>query len=76
MTKTHTPLKFEVLIALNEFFRNGNDTLMKYIYTLFNKIFELVYFPKSWSDGFKVPIHKKGIKMSLLTIGGQRFLAH
>ena len=35
---------------------------MKYIYTLFNKIFELGYFPKSWSDGFIVPIYKKGDK--------------
>ena len=35
---------------------------MKYIYTLFNKFFELGYFPKSWSDGFIVPIYKKGDK--------------
>ena len=49
-------------LFLNEFFKNGNDTLMKYIYTLFNKIFELGYFPKSWSDGFIVPIYKKGDK--------------
>ena len=49
-------------LFLNEFFKNGNDTSMKYIYTLFNKIFELGYFPKSWSDGFIVPIYKKGDK--------------
>ena len=49
-------------LFLNEFFKNGNDTLMKYIYTLLNKLFELGYFPKSWSNGFIVPIYKKGDK--------------
>ena len=47
---------------MNEFFKNGNDTLIVYIYTLFNKIFELGFFPSCWSDGFIVPIYKKGDK--------------
>ena len=49
-------------LFLNEFFKNGNDTLIVYIYTLFNKIFELGFFPSCWSDGFIVPIYKKGDK--------------
>ena len=36
--------------------------MIKYIYTLFNKIFEFGYFPKRWSEGFIVPIYKKGDK--------------
>ena len=49
-------------LFLNGFFKNGTDTLIKYIYTLFNKIFEFGYFPKRWSEGFIVPIYKKGDK--------------
>ena len=33
---------------------------MTYIRRLFNKIFEIGYFPDKWSEGFIVPIHKKG----------------
>ncbi|MEW8146389.1 MAG: hypothetical protein AB2788_11585, partial [Candidatus Thiodiazotropha endolucinida] len=49
-------------LFLNEFFKNGSDTLLKYIHTLFNKLFEIGYFPDKWSDGFIVPIYKKGDK--------------
>lgn len=28
-------------LFLNEFFKNGSDTLLKYIHTLFNKLFEI-----------------------------------
>lgn len=49
-------------LFLNEFFKNGSDTLLKYIHTLFNKLFETGYFPDKWSDGFIVPIYKKGDK--------------
>ena len=45
---------------LNEFFIHGKDILVPYLVTLFNKIFELGYFPETWSDGFIVPLHKKG----------------
>ena len=34
--------------------------LSKYLLVLFNKIFELGYFPKAWSEGFVVTLHKKG----------------
>ena len=31
-----------------------------YLHTLFNKIFDLEYFPESWSEVYIVPLHKKG----------------
>lgn len=33
---------------------------MPFILSLFNRIYELGYFPDSWSEGFVVPLHKKG----------------
>ena len=47
-------------MLLNEFFIHGKDTLSIYLLSLFNKIFELRYFPKTWTEGFVVPLHKKG----------------
>ena len=32
------------------------------ILTLFNKLYEIGYFPKEWSTGVIVPIYKKGDK--------------
>ena len=46
---------------LNEFFIHGNRKLLMYLHTLFNKIFDLEYFPESWSEGYIVPLHKKGL---------------
>ena len=45
---------------LNEFFRYGMDVLMPYLYQLFNTVFNLGYFPEKWTEGFIVPLHKKG----------------
>ena len=45
---------------LNEFFIHGATELLPYLYSLFNKILNLGYFPESWSEGFIVPLHKKG----------------
>jgi hypothetical protein len=45
---------------LNEFFINGKHVLMPFLLNLFNKIFEVGYFPESWSEGFVIPLHKKG----------------
>ena len=45
---------------LNEFFIHGNTEMVSYLHVLFNKIFDLEYFPESWSEGFIVPLHKKG----------------
>ena len=39
---------------------HGKLILSKYLLVLFNKIFELGYFPKAWSEGFVVTLHKKG----------------
>ena len=60
-------------LFLNDFFKNGTGTLIKYSYTLFNKSFEFGYFPKRWSEGFIIPIYKKEIKMSRPIIGELRF---
>ena len=42
------------------FFIHGNTEMVSYLHVLFNKIFDLEYFPGSWSEGFIVPLHKKG----------------
>lgn len=39
---------------------HGKTILLPYILTLFNKIFDIGYFPESWSEGLVVPLHKKG----------------
>ena len=45
---------------LNEFFKHGLEVLLPYILKLFNVILELGHFPEKWTDGFIVPLHKKG----------------
>ena len=47
-------------LVLNEFFKNGSENLIQYLSILFNKLFHMGYFPKQWSEGFIVPIFKKG----------------
>ena len=47
-------------MLLNEFFKNGLETLVIYLHKLFNKLFQIGYFPENWSEGFIVPIFKKG----------------
>ena len=47
-------------LMLNEFLKYGNDNLLSYLHILFNKIFDIGYFPEAWGDGFIVPLHKKG----------------
>ena len=42
------------------FFINGSYSLLPYLYKLFNVLFNKGYFPKKWSEGYIVPIHKKG----------------
>ena len=36
------------------------NSLSNYLVNLFNKILDIGYFPDSWSDGYIIPIHKKG----------------
>ena len=45
---------------MNEFLKYGINSLISYLHTLFNKIFDTGIFPDSWGDGFIVPLHKKG----------------
>ena len=47
-------------LLLNVFLKYGNDDILLYLHSLFNKIFDIGYFPESWGDGFIVPLHKKG----------------
>ena len=47
-------------LFLNEFLKYGINSLISYLHTLFNKIFDTGVYPESWGDGFIVPLHKKG----------------
>ena len=40
--------------------RGSLTEMVSYLHVLVNKIFDLEYFPESWSEGFIVPLHKKG----------------
>ena len=45
---------------LNEFFIYGENQLAPYLLKLFNKILDIGYFPEKWTEGYIVPVHKKG----------------
>ena len=45
---------------INEFFKYGTDNLVSYVCKLFNAVFSSGYFPSKWSEGYIVPLHKKG----------------
>ena len=45
---------------MNEFLKYGINSLISYLHTLFNKIFDTGIFPDSCGDGCIVPLHKKG----------------
>lgn len=47
-------------LYLNELFKHGKYVLSSYLLLLFNKIFEKGYFPEAWTEGFVIPLHKKG----------------
>ena len=47
-------------LLLNEFFKNGSETLIHYLHILFNKLFQMGSFPEKWSKGIIIPIFKKG----------------
>ena len=49
---------------LNEYFLETRDILIGHLTDLFNVIFNAGYFPQQWSEGFIIPIHKKGDKSS------------
>ena len=45
---------------LNEFLIHGRNFLVPTLCNLFNKIYEYGYFPETWSEGYIIPLHKKG----------------
>jgi len=45
---------------LNEYFKYGRDRLLPYLHSLFNTVFNTGHFPDAWSEGFIIPLHKKG----------------
>ena len=45
---------------LNEFFTHGQYVLLPCLHSLFNKLLISSYFPSSWSEGYIIPLHKKG----------------
>lgn len=47
-------------LLLNEFLKKGTDALLAYLHALFNKIFEIGYFPEKWAEGHIIPLFKKG----------------
>ncbi|XP_053393684.1 uncharacterized protein LOC128555432 [Mercenaria mercenaria] len=47
-------------LYLNEFFKNGKDVIVQYVLPLFNKIYDIGYFPTVWSEGYVISLHKKG----------------
>ena len=49
-------------LILNEFLKRGTNGLLQYLLNLYNKLFEIGYFPENWSEGYIVPIFKKGDK--------------
>ena len=47
-------------LYLNDFFIHGKHVLAPYLLNLFNRIFDKGYFPEVWSEGYIIPLHKKG----------------
>ena len=45
---------------INGFFIHGNIYLCPILCNLFNKLFETGYFPEVWTEGYIIPLHKKG----------------
>ena len=45
---------------INEFFIHGNTYLCPILCNLFNRLFETGYFPDTWTEGYIIPLHKKG----------------
>ena len=66
---------------INEFFIHGKHVLVPVLCNLFNKIFENGHFPEEWSEGYIIPLHKKGNRdevenyrgITLLSVLGKLF---
>ena len=50
----------KVYALINEFFKYASNNLLEYLHKLFNKLFDIGYFPDIWTKGYIVPIFKKG----------------
>lgn len=44
--------------VINEFFKYGLNRISAYIETLFNKLYDMGYFPSQWTEGYIVLIFK------------------
>jgi len=51
---------------INESFIHGKNVFLANLIVLFNKIFELGYFPGSRSEEYIVPLHKRRASMKLI----------
>ena len=45
---------------VNELFIHGKNIFTPTLCNLFNKIYEKGHFPENWSEGYVIPLHKKG----------------
>ena len=45
---------------LNNYFIHGKDVLLPYLLVLFNTVLQTGHFLESWSEGYIIPLHKKG----------------
>ena len=45
---------------INEFLIHGKHTFTPTLCNLFNKVYETGHFPETWSEGYVIPLHKKG----------------
>ncbi|MCG8046921.1 MAG: reverse transcriptase family protein [Candidatus Thiodiazotropha taylori] len=62
-------------LLLNEFLKNGSNVMLNYLFNLFNKIFEIGYFPENWAEGFIIPVFKKGDKNDVSNYRGITLLS-
>ena len=61
-------------LFLNEFLKKKRtNEFITYMHILFNKIFELGYFPERWTERYIIPIFKKGDKMRLPIIAALHY---
>ena len=60
-------------LSLNEFIIYGNDDLLQYLHGLFNKIFDIGYFPDSWGEGGGVTSLFHYIRKAALSIVSKLF---
>ena len=60
---------------INEFFIHGKEKMVSALYILFNKLFTMGYFPQKWSEGYVIPLHKKGALNDVENVRGITLLS-